>query len=542
MLNPTRHHRGCSSAARLETCDFELSLERRIGEDGDSMVRYDDDAEFRLLYADYKEDEMRRKQSDLARSVSVDPEDTISPVEMGADDDANAAVADDYGMTFVYTAGADVPNDVVRLQVDPSVEIIPPMACMGRKKLTEVIFPEGKLLEIGYRAFAHCTALKGVLRLPNTLMTIDQHAFECCTSLTKVTSRGDLENMRHIAFRGCAPTLLLPQVGNSSTGKIRISLKELRRLTEVERRTMDTINPKALREKVFQYDIDPWTTFRSVFNTFCTQRGVTLRSLRFIYKDKTVFSSNMKNKTPKQMGMLEGHKCSVFVFVAESGKAQIDSISVRPQDKQQRCKTKKRGKKVGSAPKVKKERIKKDEPAASVEDYKRSHSMILTRMHEEVQPRLNDIRKKLNALDLERQPPKDKSKCNKKCNTRKDEPKDQTLPGDGVGGKAGKSYFVVQVGEVENLYKTTKPTSSLASFTRQGQSCLPTLDLHGCTREEAIFRLNESLKVWVDTAMKGYDPFVITAVIICGCGSQVLMETVQEWIKSTSQVRNAPKK
>ena len=68
------------------------------------MVRYDDDAEFRLLYADYKEDEMRRKQSDLARSVSVDPEDTISPVEMGADDDANAAVADDYGMTFVYTS------------------------------------------------------------------------------------------------------------------------------------------------------------------------------------------------------------------------------------------------------------------------------------------------------------------------------------------------------------------------------------------------------------------------------------------------------
>jgi hypothetical protein len=41
--------------------------------------------------------------------------------------------------------------------------------------------------------------------------------------------------------------------------------------------------------------------------------------------------------------------------------------------------------------------------------------MILTRLHEEVQPRLNDIRTKLNALDRERQPPKSKSKCNKKC-------------------------------------------------------------------------------------------------------------------------------
>jgi DNA-nicking Smr family endonuclease len=66
------------------------------------------------------------------------------------------------------------------------------------------------------------------------------------------------------------------------------------------------------------------------------------------------------------------------------------------------------------------------------------------------------------------------------------------------------------------------------------------LDLHGCTREEAIARLNESLEKLVDIAMKGYDPFVITAVIVCGCGSQVLSETVQEWIKSTSQVRNAP--
>jgi len=60
-------------------------------------------------------------------------------------------------------------------------------------------------------------------------------------------------------------------------------------------------------------------------------------------------------------------------------------------------------------------------------------------------------------------------------------------------------------------------------------------------REEAIVRLNENLEEWVVTAMEGAYPFVITAVIVCGCGSQVLSETVQEWIKSTSQVRNAPK-
>jgi hypothetical protein len=98
---------------------------------------------------------------------------------------------------------------------------------------------------------------------------------------------------------------------------------------------------------------------------------------------------------------------------------------------------------------------------------------------------------------------------------------------------------VVQVGEVQNLYKTTKTYALTCPL--HGQSGLPTLDLHGCTREGAVVKLNERLEVWVDTAMRGYDPFVITAVIVCGCGSQVLSETVQEWIKSTSQVRNAPK-
>jgi hypothetical protein len=97
----------------------------------------------------------------------------------------------------------------------------------------------------------------------------------------------------------------------------------------------------------------------------------------------------------------------------------------------------------------------------------------------------------------------------------KEEPIDHdTLLRSGVGGKAGRSHFVVMVGKVQNLYKTTK-LSVLAS-SHQNQSSIPTLDLHGCSREEAITKLNESLEVWVDTAMRGYDPFVITAVIVCG--------------------------
>jgi hypothetical protein len=82
---------------------------------------------------------------------------------------------------------------------------------MGQKRLL------GKLLEIGYQAFVHCTALEGVLRLPNSLVRIGQYAFECSTSLTKVTYREDLENMRNVAFGGCT-TLLLQRVGRKATG------------------------------------------------------------------------------------------------------------------------------------------------------------------------------------------------------------------------------------------------------------------------------------------------------------------------------------
>jgi dsDNA-specific endonuclease/ATPase MutS2 len=164
--------------------------------------------------------------------------------------------------------------------------------------------------------------------------------------------------------------------------------------------------------------------------------------------------------------------------------------------------------------------------------------MILSKLHEEMQPRLREIRMKLNTLNIERQPPKSKNKGGRKC-AKEDSIDHDALPRSVVGGKAGRSNFVVQVGEVQNLYKTTK-SSALAS-SHQSQSSVPTLDLHGCTREEAIARLNESLEEWVVTAMEGSYPFVITAVIVCGCGSQVLSETVQEWIKSTSQVRNAPK-
>merc|ERR1712194_606031 len=138
---------------------------------------------------------------------------------------------------------------------------------------------------------------------------------------------------------------------------------------------------------------------------------------------------------------------------------------------------------------------------------------------------------RLNALGLKRQPPKKKKTPKRKQLVIGADL--QVLPNFAVGGKAGRPYFLVRVGEENNLYHTTK--------LRHGSCDIPVLDLHRFTREEALFKLEESRKVWVDMAIQGSYPFVIPAMIVCGCGNQILSEIVQKWIKSTKNICNAPK-
>ena len=67
------------------------------------------------------------------------------------------------------------------------------------------------------------------------------------------------------------------------------------------------------------------------------------------------------------------------------------------------------------------------------------------------------------------------------------------------------------------------------------------IDLHGLTKKQALSKLNESLPVWSEIAMKGAYPFVIQVKIVCGGGSQVLSEAVQDWIRQNKNGANAPK-
>ena len=85
------------------------------------------------------------------------------------------------------------------------------------------------------------------------------------------------------------------------------------------------------------------------------------------------------------------------------------------------------------------------------------HSKKLSLVFQECEESFKEIRQFLNALNLERTPPKQKSSPGKSA------PK-VSLLGDPsnkcIGCKAGKLHFVVQVGKVKILYKTRKPSAS----------------------------------------------------------------------------------
>ena len=82
-------------------------------------------------------------------------------------DDADGANPDDADNVFIYTTGSVVPNDVVRVQVHPSITVIPHEAFRNCRRLEEVELSEG-LLEIGVEAFHDCIGLKRIT-IPSTV-------------------------------------------------------------------------------------------------------------------------------------------------------------------------------------------------------------------------------------------------------------------------------------------------------------------------------------------------------------------------------------
>ncbi|KAL9179151.1 hypothetical protein ACHAXT_000193 [Thalassiosira profunda] len=269
-----------------------------------------------------------------------------------------------------------------------------------------------------------------------------------------------------------------------------------------------------------------------ILMVWAQDRNVSVKSLRIEHNGRTIFMSSIGKKTPEALGLEDDDVIKISVMhQAPPATAPKEEPQRKPQ---QRQKSKGKGKKAKT--KSKKKRPHNIElPVNDEERDKKQWLDAISRVFVEADPQFREIRQRLNALSLQRTAPKQ----------RKSRPKEEATaeavdnpPSDGLGGKAGKSQFIVQVGEVSNLYKTAKP--STARKQSSGQISRE-VDLHGCTVDEALAKLDDCLPDWVDAAMKGEYPWVIAVRIVCGGGSQTLAEAVEGWIRQSPNVSNAPK-
>ena len=296
---------------------------------------------------------------------------------------------------------------------------------------------------------------------------------------------------------------------------------------------------------------------KSLFTRYAEDRGLSLRSLRFVYKGNTLFLSSVGKMSPDDMKM--NNQDEIVAHDSSLAISQDTNPSKTKSKQHGNCKSKKtRGAKKSSM-KSNNRRSVPESSEPNPAQLKILHSESLTRLHEEAEPRLKLIRQRLNNLSLQRTRPKLRSSDTKSLPFMGQSFIDNPCS-HGFGGKAGRANYHIHVGAVENLYTTR----SLSCGSIHGSNMV-TVDLHGMTSNEALLYLDERLGEWIDVAMRGEypsvlpgngpfqlfglanlcDPNVLISLpvnIISGCGNQILSEVVQSWIRCNKNVSNAPKK
>ena len=209
---------------------------------------------------------------------------------------------------------------------------------------------------------------------------------------------------------------------------------------------------------------------------------------------------NQENSSPEQLYLGEGNSGNNQVKLKQpkaNGNRKKSSLSIPPQNEEQLLKSK--------------------------------HYSALCIVLSEAGERFKGIRRHLDKMNLQRMPPKDKSR---EPMISQDVTQASHLPINNAFRRAGKSMFMIRVGDTDHLYKTYKKTALCI--------CNAELDLHGFTKKEALAQLNKSLTEWMDMAMVE-SSFVIQVKIVCGRGDQILSQAVEQWISQTKNVANAPK-
>ena len=296
-----------------------------------------------------------------------------------------------------------------------------------------------------------------------------------------------------------------------------------------------------------QFVISTAAALKTVFTTYSDTRGISLKTLRFSYGGKILFLSQIKNKTPTEMCMKD-----MDVVIVEDTSCQLrdprkagsfekkisisDNVVKINQTKSSNGSKRKKSRRNQTTKHIQRNSSVADN-VKTEEELKIKHSKQLTKVHEELHPHLKQIRQRLNNLVLDRSRPKRIArKPSKNAATLTTQ---SFVDKSYIGWKAGTSHFIINVGNTSNLYKTWKQTENKNN---SSSTYMPTLDLHGCTKNAAGNALDANLPRWLNSAMTGSYPFVIHVKIICGGGNQILAEVVENWIRSNKPfVAHAPK-
>ena len=293
-------------------------------------------------------------------------------------------------------------------------------------------------------------------------------------------------------------------------------------------RPKDKLNLRFLRLSAARLKHSPFCL--SPLEFYKSMKNKPKSVFRVKYMGKTMFLSSSGNTSLHQLKIT--HR-SFITLVEVKPPSQSTNAPVAKKDKQVSTKnignksTKKGGKKS-----KKKRREGNNYENKGHDHFKVEHSKRMSLVFEEVDAKFKDIRTRLGSLVLKNMRPKDKDKS--ALRKRDSSGIKLDLPPEGVGGKAGKVLFPLLVGEVENLYVSTKKGNKQNLITLS-------VDLHGCSGEDAIKILDRQLPSWVYTAHMGVHPFLIKIDVVCGGGNQVLSEHVAQWVRKNKQVANRPK-
>ena len=278
-------------------------------------------------------------------------------------------------------------------------------------------------------------------------------------------------------------------------------------------------------------------SFRTLSVLLAHETFAESQFIRITHNDRPLFFSANANRKIEDLGITDA--CTMTYFNAQSLRAASQDAKTDSPGNSSRKKSK--SKKAGGGAKTQKKRGSNVQPnyisSATQEKAKETHSKLLTALFEEAEPKFREIRKILNDLAIQKA---NKNSSTKKRTTSKVQLVENNPSNVGVGNSPGQIMYPIVVGNVNDLYKSSKRSSRRHSQPKDGKRRL-SIDLHGKSKNEALKALNESLPRWIDSAMKGEHPFVEVVDIITGGGKQILSEVVEGWIKSNTHVANRPK-